>query len=97
MRWRGSIALSRSLGLCPRPASLSAGRWPVWRGRREWILGAGSAQPANLTALDQQLIHGDYQDTNLFFEHGQVSAIIDWDQTYLAAREWEVVRTMHLV
>lgn len=28
---------------------------------------------------------------------GQVSAIIDWDQAYLAPHAWEVIRTVHLV
>jgi Ser/Thr protein kinase RdoA (MazF antagonist) len=66
-------------------------------GRRDWIEHAGATQPAGLAALDQQLIHGDYQQTNLFFDRGIVSAIIDWDQTYLAPPEWEIARTMHLV
>ncbi len=66
-------------------------------GRRDWIERAAAAQPADLAALDQQLIHGDYQQTNLFFDRGDVSAIIDWDQTYLAPPEWEIARTMHLV
>jgi homoserine kinase type II len=65
--------------------------------RRVWIERAGATKPADLTALDQQLIHGDYQETNLFFERGAVSAIIDWDQTYLAPRAWEIARTLHLI
>ena len=47
-------------------------------------------------ALPQQIIHGDYQQGNLFFANGRVSAVIDWDQTYVAPPAWEVVRTMHL-
>jgi homoserine kinase type II len=66
-------------------------------GRREWIMRCGAFRPNDLMALEQQLIHGDYQHTNLFFERGYVSAIIDWDQTYLAPRAWEIVRAMHLV
>ncbi len=57
--------------------------------------------PANtvidLALLPLQPIHGDYTETNLFFEHGTVSAIIDRDQAYLAPRAWEVIRVMHLV
>lgn len=48
-------------------------------------------------ALPEQLIHGDFQDANLFFANGAVSAMIDWDQTYLAPRGWEVLRTLHFV
>lgn len=47
-------------------------------------------------ALPQQVIHGDYQQDNLFFADGHVSAVIDWDQTYIAPPAWEVQRTMHL-
>ena len=63
--------------------------------RRAWIERAG-ARPQGIGELDQQVIHGDYQETNLFFARGRVSAVIDWDQAYLAPRAWEVVRTMHL-
>jgi Ser/Thr protein kinase RdoA (MazF antagonist) len=66
-------------------------------GRREWIVRCGAPRPSDLAALDQQLIHGDYLHTNLFFDRGDVSAIIDWDQTYLAPRAWEIARTMHMV
>jgi homoserine kinase type II len=66
-------------------------------GRHEWIARYGASSPGDLAALEQQLIHGDYLHANLFFERGDVSAIIDWDQTYLAPRAWEIARTMHLV
>jgi homoserine kinase type II len=66
-------------------------------GRREWIARFGASSPGDPHALEQQLTHGDYLHTNLFFERGRVSAIIDWDQTYLAPCAWEIARTMHLV
>jgi Ser/Thr protein kinase RdoA (MazF antagonist) len=47
--------------------------------------------------LEEQVLHGDYQESNLFFAAGQVSGIIDWDQTCLAPRAWEIVRTLDLV
>jgi homoserine kinase type II len=56
---------------------------------------AGGASPA--TTQPEQALHGDYQETNLFFAGGRVSAIIDWDQTAFAAPAWEVVRTLDLV
>lgn len=55
-----------------------------------------SSHARDLSQLEHQVIHGDYQETNLFFEDGKVSAIIDWDQAYVAPRAWEVVRTLHL-
>ncbi len=64
-------------------------------GQRGWIA-RHDADPLNLLAsLEWQVIHGDYQETNLFFLAGRVSAVIDWEQTYLAPRVWELLRTMH--
>jgi Ser/Thr protein kinase RdoA (MazF antagonist) len=63
--------------------------------RRMWL---ETTQPPDETAfarLEQQVIHGDYQETNLFFANNTVSAIIDWDQSYAAPRTWEVIRAMH--
>ena len=50
-----------------------------------------------LTVLPQQPLHGDFQETNLFFADDRVSAIIDWDKASLAPRAWEVLRTLHYV
>ncbi|WP_201363337.1 phosphotransferase [Dictyobacter formicarum] len=47
--------------------------------------------------MQLQAIWHHYQNTNLFFEDGQISAVIDWDQSYVAPRAWEVVRTLHYV
>ena len=50
--------------------------------------------------LAEQVIHGDYQEANLFFAGGAVTAvtaIIDWDQTRLAPPAAEVVRIFDLV
>ncbi|WP_220196428.1 phosphotransferase enzyme family protein [Ktedonospora formicarum] len=65
--------------------------------RRAWLATTPSVNLEDLSSLEQQVIHGDYQETNLFFEDGQVSAVIDWDQSYVAPRAWEVVRTLHYV
>ena len=45
----------------------------------------------------EQAIHGDYTTANLFGEHGEIVAIIDWDQGYIATRGWEVIRALDLV
>ncbi|QBD77768.1 hypothetical protein EPA93_17915 [Ktedonosporobacter rubrisoli] len=64
--------------------------------RRRWLI---SAQPAQNTMahLEQQVIHGDYQESNIFFKDGAVCAIIDWDQAYVAPRAWEIMRVFHYV
>jgi len=56
---------------------------------------AGGAVPR--ATQPEQALHGDYQEANLFFAGGRVSAIIDWDQPGLAPPAWEVVRTLQLV
>jgi Ser/Thr protein kinase RdoA (MazF antagonist) len=66
-------------------------------GRRAWIARSPVDKLPDISALEQQVIHGDYQETNLFFQDGRVVAIIDWDQSYLAPRAWEIARTLDLV
>jgi homoserine kinase type II len=81
-----------------RPVLDAVDRYALERleSRRVWIECSGSAALPDLSSLGRQVIHGDYQETNLFFDAGKVSAIIDWDQAYTAPRAWEVVRTLHL-
>lgn len=63
--------------------------------RRSWLITASPVNMEKFLALEQQVIHGDYQETNLFFENEQVSAVIDWDKACVAPRSWEVLRTLH--
>lgn len=44
-----------------------------------------------------QPLHGDYQESNIFFSERRVSAIIDWDKIYLAPPGWEIARTLDLM
>ncbi len=62
--------------------------------RQRKLLTTSVGNVPSLARLEQQVIHGDYQEANLFFEKDKVSAIIDWDQSYVAPRAWEVVRTL---
>ncbi len=64
--------------------------------RRAWLVRTADDAPT-LDGVPSQVIHGDYQETNLFFSTGTISAIIDWDQAYAAPRAWEVLRVFHLV
>ena len=66
-------------------------------GRRSWLERKPDTDIQEVQGLTFQVTHGDYNETNLFFEHGAVVAIIDWDQVYAAPRSWEILRTMHLV
>ena len=72
-------------------------------GQRAHVETLPDAAGPEFGGLAEQVIHGDYQESNLFFtNHGPshdctISAIIDWDQTYLAPRAREVMRTLELV
>ena len=65
--------------------------------RRDWLQNRSGEDVTALYSLPFQVIHGDYQESNLFFENGEVSAIIDWDKVYTAPSGWEVMRTLHLM
>jgi len=66
-------------------------------GQRAWLLCSPFVDPTQLSQLSYQVLHGDYQDANLFFDGDAICAVIDWDQSYPASRAWEVVRTLHYV
>jgi homoserine kinase type II len=76
-----AIALERLAGQRGHLARLPAGR-----------AGAGPA-----ATQPEQALHGDYQDANLFFAGGRVSAIVDWDQPGLGPPAGEIVRTLQMV
>ncbi len=61
--------------------------------QRAWLTTAGKEVP-DLSRLEHQVLHGDYQEANLFFEEDGISAIIDWDQSFVAPCAWEVVRAL---
>jgi Ser/Thr protein kinase RdoA (MazF antagonist) len=63
--------------------------------RRAWLATVKPVDERKFSLLENQVIHGDYQETNLFFDGDKVSAVIDWDQAYVALRAWEVVRALH--
>ncbi len=68
--------------------------------RRDWLAEnvlLAEGVPKRLAALPQAVLHGDFQETNLFFEGGEVSAVIDWDQSGAAPRAWEALRALHLM
>jgi len=68
--------------------------------RRDWLaenIHMAEGVPERLSTLPCQVVHGDFQETNLFFEGTDVSAVIDWDQCGVAPRAWEVLRALHLM
>lgn len=65
-------------------------------GRRRW-LERSSGDVVSLDGIPIQPLHGDFQESNLFFGAGQVSAVIDWDEAHGGRRAWELIRAIHLM
>lgn len=61
--------------------------------RSRWLSTQGDLLPPH-TSAGTQVIHGDYHDTNVFFEHGRVSCVIDWDKARREIPARELVRAM---
>ncbi|MBC8161565.1 MAG: phosphotransferase, partial [Roseiflexaceae bacterium] len=51
----------------------------------------------SIDTLPHQMLHGDYHERNIFFDQGEVSAVIDWEQALFAPRGWELLRTLVFV
>ncbi len=64
--------------------------------RRDWLLSRGCDE-VEIDPRAAQLLHGDYQESNVFFARGQISAVIDWDKIYKASAAWEVIRTLDIM
>ena len=93
----GIAQIEAAVRALPMPSEID--RWVLRQlaGRRAWIAQSPLDALPDMSTLEQQIIHGDYQETNLFLQDNRVVAIIDWDQTYVASREWELARTLDLV
>lgn len=60
----------------------------AWRGR------SGACVAPARTAT--QVVHGDFQDTNILFIGDEVAAVIDWEKAEARMAVEEVLRAMHL-
>ncbi len=80
----------------PRPTPVDGHALVRLKGRRDWLLSAPDVDLSGWETLERQVIHGDYQEANVFFAAGRVSAVIDWDQSYTAPPAWEIARAFHL-
>jgi len=61
------------------------------RAQRQWLQDP-RCEHAYSPTFPCQVIHGDYQLRNLFFEVGEVSAVIDWEQAMFMPRGYELAR-----
>jgi homoserine kinase type II len=97
LRWDGPAWVDR-LDVIER-AIVTAGvasetdEWALRRVReqRRWLRDPACAHTCE-PAFPGQVIHGDYQHANLFFEGPAVCAIIDWEQAAFMPAAYELVR-----
>lgn len=66
------------------------------RSRRDWLLAHRERDFPDIGSFPRQVTHGDFHESNLFFEDDAVTAILDWDRVEIAPRVFEIVRTMHI-
>lgn len=65
--------------------------------RREWLERRSSDGHVITDTEDAHPLHGDYQETNVFFKGDRICGVIDWDKIYVAPPAWEVIRTLDLM
>lgn len=66
------------------------------RTRERWLRSGADPRPPPPSREPVQMIHGDYQESNLFFTGDAVAAVIDWDKAEPAHPADEIVRAMYL-
>jgi Ser/Thr protein kinase RdoA (MazF antagonist) len=66
------------------------------RSRERWLRSGADPAPPAPAPEPVQMIHGDYQESNLFFTGSAVAAVIDWDKAEPAHPADEIVRAMYL-
>ena len=77
----------------PHDSGRSVDRWAYQRSIEQaaWLDDAGCVH-SYTPEFDRQVIHGDFQHANLFFDGDSVSAVIDWDTAAAMCRGFESVR-----
>lgn len=70
--------------------------WALTRTRQRLAHLRVSPLPDRSPAFPCRFLHGDYHEGNVFFHGSRPTALIDWEQTRLAPRAWEVVRGLSL-
>jgi Ser/Thr protein kinase RdoA (MazF antagonist) len=66
------------------------------QGMYRWLT---SSPPPRPVPTRLQVVHCDYQETNIFLDDaaGEASAVIDWDDAAVAPRGWDIARAMTIM
>jgi homoserine kinase type II len=97
---RALLARASTRHRSPRDAfELDTDRWALerLRAQRRWLADAACTH-SYTPRSPAQVVHGDYQNANLFFDHDSsasattLSGIIDWDQAAYLPKGYEIAR-----
>lgn len=64
--------------------------------RKLLLINSNTVQPGDLNLSLDTLIHGDYHESNLFFENDQVTHVFDFEKAEIAPRVFELIRCVEL-
>jgi len=64
--------------------------------QRSYLINISSDNLLNINKLPKQLIHGDYQSTNILIRNRMIVAILDWDLSIFSPPIFEVIRFINL-
>ncbi|MFC7619716.1 phosphotransferase enzyme family protein [Microlunatus sp. GCM10028923] len=98
-RSRTEDQLSELLSLVVEsPVRSEPDRWAEehLRTKLDWLSGHPDPVRHLVPTESMQAVHGDYQESNLFFTGDEVSDVIDWDKTETRWPANELVRTLDL-
>lgn len=100
LSWDGAAWIERlnviERAVLARPAANDTDRWALerLRAQRDWLAHAACTH-SYTPRSPAQVVHGDYQNANLFFDDGSgetVSGVIDWDQAAYLPKGYEIAR-----
>jgi len=78
------------------PAPDEVDGWALRRTQQRLAHLRTSPLPEHAPTFPARFLHGDYHEGNVFFVGEGPTALIDWEQTRLAPRAWEIVRCLSL-
>ena len=97
LAWDGPAWVARLervlAAIADAPLDPDTDAWAAQRAQAqlEWLADPGCSHRYS-PAFPAQVIHGDYQDANLFFAGSEVSGVIDWDGARVMPRAFEIAR-----
>jgi homoserine kinase type II len=96
MRWSGQQSLDLLNGLVEVSKERREESW-ITEGisrQRDLLESIDVLAPEHFASLPCQLLHGDFHDQQVLFDHNRVTAVVDWEVWHSDPRAWELVRSL---